>query len=148
MKRLCLALVAVTFFGCGGYQLAGTSPEDNLERRASSSSPSSRPAVPWRFLEAVEVTPADKVERPYAVSQVPVQYSESARKQRITGVVGLEVTVDAEGNVTDVVLRQPLDPSLDANAVETVRRWKYSPARLNGVARPSVLEVEVNFQIV
>lgn len=45
----------------------------------------------------------------------------------------LEVTIDASGNVANVVLRKPFHPSYDAQLVKAALAWKYEPARRAGV---------------
>ena len=48
--------------------------------------------------------------------------------------------------MTDVrVLRSV--PLLDQAAIDAVRRWEFSPTRLNGVAIPVVMTVTVNFAL-
>lgn len=56
------------------------------------------------------------------------QYSEAARKARIQGTLQLVLTVTEEGLPQDVRVAEGLEPSLDANAVLAVQRWKFSPA--------------------
>ena len=74
------------------------------------------------------------------VARVPPVYPELAKRMKITGVVKIEVTVDAEGKVTAV---KTLSGSklLTPAAEEAVRKWKFEPG--DGVATS---EVEVNFQ--
>ena len=40
----------------------------------------------------------------------------------------LEVTVDADGNVSDVKVITGVDPALDAAAIATVKTWRFKPA--------------------
>jgi TonB family protein len=72
------------------------------------------------------------------------EYAESARKQRIQGTVRLNVIVGTDGQVHDPIVVKPLEPSLDANAIEGTKRWKFSPATKDGkpVAVEMTLEVE------
>jgi len=59
-------------------------------------------------------------------SRIPPVYPAIAARMRITGIVKLLVTVDAEGNVTDV---QPLSGNrvLTDAAEEAVRKWRFEP---------------------
>ena len=55
--------------------------------------------------------------------------------------------VDEGGMVARAVVIQPLDPALDANAVVAVTKWRYSPARFNGVPRASLVKATVPYRI-
>jgi TonB family protein len=101
----------------------------------------------WGLQGQIQVDPDDKAERPQILQNVQVPYTESARKRRISGIVILEVRIDAEGRVTDAKVLQSLEPGLDDNAVRAVLQWRFLPARLNGEARASVYKITVNFQV-
>lgn len=68
---------------------------------------------------------------------VPI-YPQSAKQNRIQGVVQLRGFIDKEGNVSllEVVKAPALE--LAASAVEAVKTWKYKPYTLNG--QPVVVE--------
>jgi TonB family protein len=74
-------------------------------------------------------------------SRVAPAYPEIAKRMRISGVVRLSVTVDAEGKVTDV---KPLSGNgmLSTAATDAVRRWRFEPG--SGV---STVEVALNFSL-
>jgi periplasmic protein TonB len=71
-------------------------------------------------------------------------YPEIARRARIQGKVVLECVIDTDGRVTDlrVVSGNPL---LADAAADAVRRWIYSPTRLNGQPIRVILNVTVTF---
>lgn len=86
------------------------------------------------------------IEAPRKVVDVAPRYPEFARQARREGLVILEVTINELGGVADVqVLRSA--PGLDQAAVEAVRQWRFSPARLNGTPIPVVMTVTVNFKL-
>ncbi|MGD0682710.1 MAG: energy transducer TonB [Terracidiphilus sp.] len=68
-------------------------------------------------------------------------YPEIAKRMRVSGLVRLTVTVDAEGSVTDV---KPLSGNglLSAAAEEAVRTWRFEPG-----PSASTVEVTVNFSL-
>jgi TonB family protein len=102
----------------------------------------------WGFQGRVEIGPDDEARRPEILQQeAKPGYSESARKRKISGVVVLEVRIDAEGRVTEARVLQPLEPGLDDNAVAAVLQWRFRPARLNGAPRASVYKLTTNFQV-
>ena len=78
------------------------------------------------------------------VYQVDPVYPPRAREARVSGMVILQVTIDAKGEVSKVqVLRG--HPLLDDAALEAVRQWRYSPTYLNGEAVPVIATVSVVF---
>jgi TonB family protein len=75
------------------------------------------------------------------------QYTEIARKARITGVVIVEAIIDKQGNVTNVKVLKGLPMGLDQAAVEAVKRWKFEPATLNGKPVAVIYNLTINFQL-
>jgi protein TonB len=59
-------------------------------------------------------------------SRIPPVYPAIAQRMRITGVVKLSVTVNAEGNVTDVKMISG-NRALSEAADEAVRKWRFEP---------------------
>ena len=73
-------------------------------------------------------------------------YPQIALAAKLNGYVILEAVVDESGVVKDLkVLRS--DPMFDKSALEAVRKWRYTPTLLNGVAVPIVMTVTVTFSI-
>jgi protein TonB len=79
------------------------------------------------------------------VNVVPV-YPAAARAAHVEGVVIIEATVDAQGNVAGTLVLRSI-PLLDDAALAAVRRWKFSPTLLNGTPVPIVMTVTVNFTL-
>jgi TonB family protein len=69
----------------------------------------------------------DDIAKPGKKRQVEPVYPPAARDARVQGTVVLELTVDREGNVTDVRVVESI-PLLDPAAVEAARQWKYEPS--------------------
>ncbi len=72
-------------------------------------------------------------------------YPALAKREKISGVVRCEVTIDDKGMVTKVKTLSG-HPVLAAAAEDSIRRWKYSPAKLDSKAVQSSTIVEVNFK--
>jgi TonB family protein len=108
------------------------------------------PDVGWRETqEPVElslVRVGGDIRPPKKVKHVSPIYPDAARYAHIEGDVKLQAVIDAEGNVTRVTITRSV-PLLDRAAIEAVRQWKYEPTRLNGVAVPILLSVEVSFRL-
>jgi protein TonB len=74
-------------------------------------------------------------------------YPQEARAQCLEGTVLLLVSVDAKGRVTDASIRQSSGHAvLDRVATETVRSWRFDPARQDGASVASQVEVPVRFR--
>jgi TonB family protein len=87
------------------------------------------------------------VRAPVSVSAPTPEYPESARQKRIQGVCRLSAVVGADGNVQEVTVVGPLEPSLDEKAVETVRTWKFKPGTKYDVPVAVRINVAVTFQL-
>lgn len=88
-----------------------------------------------------------KIKEPRKTREVKPVYPEIARKARIEGVVILEITVDKQGNVTDVKVLRQLPMGLTEAAVEAVKQWKYEPSTLNGRPVEVLVTVTVTFRL-
>lgn len=83
---------------------------------------------------------------PSKVWNVTPEYPRLARLRRIEGTVILEVTVDRQGEVSNVaVLRSP--EGLDEAAVDAVRQWRYEPTIVNGRPVSIIFTETVRFEI-
>ena len=74
-------------------------------------------------------------------------YSESARQAKIQGTVLLAVAITAEGVVDAVKVVCSLEPCLDRNAADAVKKWESTPATKEGKPVPVQIEVAVGFSL-
>jgi protein TonB len=86
------------------------------------------------------------IEPPKKIVDVAPLYPPLARASHVEGIVILEVVIDEHGEVTSTRVLRSMT-LLDQAAVDAVRGWKFSPARLNGEAIPVVMTVTVNFTL-
>ena len=86
------------------------------------------------------------VQQARLIQSTPPVYPALAKSNRVSGDVVLDALIDAAGNVTKVkvISGQVL---LQQAAVDTVRHWKYEPARLDGQAVAMHLTVTVRFRL-
>ncbi|MFI5185043.1 MAG: TonB family protein, partial [Vicinamibacteria bacterium] len=70
---------------------------------------------------------------PIRVSGEPAPYPPSAKRLKIEGLVGVELTVAETGEPIDVRIVRSGGPLLDASMLATVETWRYAPASKNGV---------------
>lgn len=75
-------------------------------------------------------------------------YADDARRAKVEGSVTLQVLVGTDGRAQNVRIVQGIGFGLDQRAVETVRTWKFIPAR-DGAKRPvpAWVTVEATFRL-
>lgn len=94
------------------------------------SSVSTRPALAQEtaVAERAELSPPELIERAEAV------YPEEARQQRLEGTVGLRLTIDLSGQVTQVEVSDSAGHGFDEAARDAAAKFKFLPARRAGKA--------------
>lgn len=83
---------------------------------------------------------------PYAAKQSPPLYPAAARSMRATGVVKVEVTIDEDGNVTDVQ-KASGHALLQSSAKDAIRKWKFRPFTVDGQPVKATGFVNFNFSL-
>jgi protein TonB len=78
--------------------------------------------------------------------QVRPVYPQLAKTARIQGVVRLRVRIGITGRVEQVRLLSG-HPFLVEAAIEAVRRWRYSPARIDGHWISTTTTIDVTFSL-
>ncbi len=87
------------------------------------------------------------VRPPVLVSRVDPEYSERARKKKISAEIQVDTVIDAKGVPRDLVVVNPAGYGLDEAAVKAVSQYRFKPALREGVAVPVYLSVGVSFRI-
>ena len=75
------------------------------------------------------------------------EFSEEARRAKVSGNVLVALQVDAQGRPTHVRILRGIGLGLDQKAIDAVSQYKFKPALENGRPVPVEMNVEVNFQI-
>ena len=75
------------------------------------------------------------------------EFSEEARKSKYQGTVVLWLVVGPDGRTHNIRVQRTLGMGLDEKAVEAIRRWRFEPARKDGVPVAVQINVEVNFRL-
>jgi len=83
---------------------------------------------------------------PVKIRDAQPVYPPMAIAARIEGVVIIDATIGADGQVLGVRLLRPL-PFLDQAALDAVRHWQFTPTLLNGVPVPVLMTVTVRFTL-
>jgi TonB family protein len=87
------------------------------------------------------------VSNPTLVTSVPPEYSDEARKDRVTGFVTLAIVVAQNGKATDIKVVKSLGEGLDEKAIEAVQKWLFKPGVVKGIAVAVRAEVKVSFTL-
>jgi TonB family protein len=87
------------------------------------------------------------VSEPIPIRKPDPPYTERAREAKLQGRVVLWIVIDGEGKVSTAKVINPLGLGLDANALKTVRAWKFKPAMRNGSPVPVRVKVEITFRL-
>jgi protein TonB len=87
------------------------------------------------------------VSSPRAVYSPVANYPQAAVKDRIAGEVTLSVVVDENGRVQAVTVRRSLRADLDDSAIATLKTWRFEPARKDGRAIASRIDVTMTFNL-
>lgn len=75
------------------------------------------------------------------------EYTEEARRAKIQGTCILWLIIDAEGHPRDIRVVHGLGYGLDAKALESVKQWRFEPARKDGQLVNVQVSVEVGFRL-
>ena len=87
------------------------------------------------------------VKPPVLIHSVDPKYTKSARKQRLSGVVTVALTVDQAGLPQDIQVSKELGNELDDIALQAVWQYRFKPAMKAGLPVPVKLYVAVQSQI-
>jgi TonB family protein len=84
---------------------------------------------------------------PKVIKESKPRYSKAAMEQRVQGVVEMEVVVDRAGRVASARTVRALHPELDAEAIETVKQWRFEPARTADKTVAVLVNIEMTFAL-
>jgi TonB family protein len=93
-------------------------------------------------MEPLTVGGAVKV--PIKIVDVRPHYPELAKQTRAHGMVEVDIVVGPNGDVEQARVTKSV-PLLDKAALDAVRKWKYAPTVVNGVAVPVKFSVGLSF---
>lgn len=103
--------------------------------------------VPEPALPTGPVRVGGNVKAPTITSRPEPEYTELARRSRVTGVVVLEAVIDKHGNVDRVKVIKGLPMGLSESAAAAVRRWKFKPGTMGGKPIDVIFNLTVNFRL-
>jgi TonB family protein len=114
--------------------------EEHAKNKSNLLAPSDVTSLPYRC--------GKNVRPPVTTSTPEPEYEELAKSSGFEGGVDvLDLTLSTDGSISDIQILRPLGFGLDEKAVEAVRRWKFTPAKMDGRPVPAGIQVEVNFHL-
>ena len=125
-------------------------PQAEQAERKAQNSPACSPR-PFRIGASPDSRPhlyvgPSKVSTPTRIVYVKPDYPQSAMAAKVQGIVILEAQIELDGHVCNPRVLRSI-PLLDQSTIDAVRQWRYTPAKLNGVAVPSITTMTVNFTL-
>jgi periplasmic protein TonB len=84
---------------------------------------------------------------PILIHSVEPEFSEEARKAKVSGNVLVNLIVDIDGVPQDVRALRGLGMGLDEKAIEAVQQYRFTPSMESGKPVPVECNVQVTFQI-
>jgi protein TonB len=90
--------------------------------------------------------------RPAAEPAVPVrmvhpEYPYELKREGVTGVVTLVFDVDETGTVQDAKVQKSSNPKFEQPALDAIAKWKFKPARKDGVPVRTKVAIPLQFTI-
>jgi TonB family protein len=90
---------------------------------------------------------ADGVTTPVARSQVRPHYTARALAAKTQGDVWIAVVIRPDGKVDAPRVYRSLAPDLDQEAIDAVRRWRFTPARKDNAAVAAQATISMSFSM-
>ena len=81
-----------------------------------------------------------------ASQKIEPEYPAVARQIRLTGDVDLEVSIDNAGSVDKVTVLRG-NTLLVGSSMQAIKRWKFTPFRVDGQAARAIGQIRFNFQM-
>jgi protein TonB len=93
--------------------------------------------------------PGNGVIGPQLLREVKPNYTASAMRARVQGVVVVECVVLPDGTVGDVTVLKSLDKvfGLDGEAIKAAKQWRFVPGKRFGEPVPVYVGIELAFTL-
>ncbi len=133
--------------GVLGGQVGGTGTGTEGTGTGGNEAPVAPPPPPPPPPPSGPLRVGGNVKAPVVVDRAEPNYTETARKARIAGIVVVEAIIDKNGNVDNVKVIKGLPAGLSEEAEKAVRRWKFRPGTLNGEPVDTIFNHTVTFKV-
>jgi len=84
---------------------------------------------------------------PVLAHTVSAKYPKALKKANVHGAVVIALTVNENGEPTDVSVSKSIDKDLDQSALEAVRQYRFKAASNDGIALSVPMTIAVNFDL-
>jgi TonB family protein len=84
---------------------------------------------------------------PQIIESTPPTYTDQALAKEIQGTVVVMVLIRRDGTIGGASVSKGLEASLDLQALQTVRKWKFWPATRGGKPIDALLEINLDFKL-
>jgi TonB family protein len=91
--------------------------------------------------------PGGGVSPPRVLYSIDPEFTDEARKSKISGICVVSVIVDPSGFPIHIRIAKPLGAGLDQNAVAAVSQYRFEPARFRGLPVAAEVYIEVTYKI-
>jgi len=127
--------------GALGFTVTGAGGLELRNLRVARVSPTADP-----FESAVSAE-APGVTKPTLLRRTTPTFPQAMVRERISGIVQLEVVIDTDGRIVHTRIKAAPHPDLGVAAVECVRQWRFTPATKDGAPVSVVATVDVSFDL-
>lgn len=86
-------------------------------------------------------------QNPRVLRKVDPEYPEAAKRANREAVVFVEFTVDVDGKATDIKVVDPKGFGFDEAAIEAIKKWRFTPAKKDGVSVPKRVRQPIRFNL-
>lgn len=86
-------------------------------------------------------------EPPVPIRTVAPDYPPALRREGVSGMVSVAITVDEKGNVTDARVERSSHEAFEKPAIDAVSRWRFKPATKDGAPVAVNVVVPVRFNV-
>ncbi|HVU33324.1 MAG TPA: energy transducer TonB [Opitutaceae bacterium] len=97
------------------------------------------------FALAVPVIAQSKLEPPVPVRTVAPDYPEDLKREGVAGLVVVQCTIDAQGNVDQPQVQKSSNKEFEQPAIDAIKRWKFKPAKLDGNPVARKVSIPIKF---
>lgn len=84
---------------------------------------------------------------PVPIHRPEACYTEEARRAGVQGDVMLSAEIHPDGLLHSIRVTRSLEPGLDANAMESLKMWRFKPAENHGEPVIAPVIIQVNFRL-
>jgi len=105
--------------------------------------------VPPEFLQDARILGSPGLETPVPASTVQPKYTAAATREKIEGIVQLDIVIGVNGRVTRTRVARSLDAQygLDDSALDAVKRWIFAPGLVAGQPVPVLARILLTFEM-